>query len=347
MQRSAKVRNEGGRREFEERSRPVRLIIRKETSTTMALTKTSQKFNASISAFTIGTGDKAVTMGGENVLPFYTFDAPIENAPKIGAEISDRGMENNVAGIRDYYAGCADFTELAAKASAIPGVDFIAFALDAADPNGENRSVEECVEECKQVAEGTDLPIVIIGCKGIEKNEQLFDKIADALSGKNVLLMSAKEENYKTIAASAGLAYNQKIGAESAVDINLAKQLNVIISQMGVKPQSIAMNVGAAAAGYGFEYVVSTMERVKMAALAQNDNMLQMPIVTPVADEVWNVKEAVVSDEDIPEWGPQEERGIDMEVVTASACLASGSNAVILRHPASIAAISQMIRELV
>ena len=313
----------------------------------MALAKTSQKFNSSISAFTIGTDDKTVTLGGENVLPFYTFDAPIENAPKIGAEISDLGMEKNVPGIRDYYAGAKDFSELAAKAAAIPGVDFVAFSLDAADPNGENRSVEECVEECRQVAAGTDLPLVIIGCKGAEKNEALFDKIADALSGRNVLLMSAKEENYKTIAASAGLAYNQKIGAESAVDINLAKQLNVVISQMGVKPQSIAMNVGVAAAGYGFEYVVSTMERVKMAALSQNDNMLQMPIVTPVASETWNVKEAIVSEEDIPEWGPQEERGIDMEIVTASACLASGSNAVILRHPASIAAISEMIRELV
>ena len=313
----------------------------------MALTKTSQKFNSSISAFTIGTGDKTVTLGGENVLPFYTFDAPIENAPKVGAEISDLGMENNVPGIRDYYAGAKDFSELAAKAAAIPGVDFIAFSLDASDPNGENRSVEECVEECRQVAAGTDLPLVIIGCKNAEKNEALFDKVADALVGKNVLLMSAKEENYKTIAASAGLAYSQKIGAESAVDINLAKQLNVVISQMGVKPQSIAMNVGTAAAGYGFEYVVSTMERVKMAALSQNDNMLQMPIVTPVASETWNVKESIVSEEDIPEWGEREERGIDMEIVTASACLASGSNAVILRHPASIAAISEMIRELV
>ena len=313
----------------------------------MALTKTSQKFNSSISAFTIGTGDKTVTLGGENVLPFYTFDAPIENAPKVGAETSDLGMENNVPGIRDYYAGAKDFSELAAKAAAIPGVDFIAFSLDASDPNGENRSVEECVEECRQVAAGTDLPLVIIGCKNAEKNEALFDKVADALVGKNVLLMSAKEENYKTIAASAGLAYSQKIGAESAVDINLAKQLNVVISQMGVKPQSIAMNVGTAAAGYGFEYVVSTMERVKMAALSQNDNMLQMPIVTPVASETWNVKESIVSEEDIPEWGEREERGIDMEIVTASACLASGSNAVILRHPASIAAISEMIRELV
>ncbi len=313
----------------------------------MAMTKTTQKFNSSINKLVIGTGDKAITLGGENVLPFYTFDAPIENPPRIGAEISDLGMANNVPGIRDYYAGADTPAALAQKAAAIPGVDFIAFSLDSADPNGVNRSAEECAEECRQVAEATDLPLVIIGCKNAEKNEVLFDKVADALAGKNVLLLSAKEENYKTIAASAGLAYNQKIGAESAVDINLAKQLNVVISQMGVKGESIAMNVGAAAAGYGFEYVVSTMERVKLAALQQNDNMLQMPIVTPVASEAWNVKEALVSEEDIPEWGSQEERGIDMEVVTASACLASGSNAVILRHPASIAAISEMIRELV
>ena len=313
----------------------------------MALKSTSQKFNAAINKLVIGTGDKALTLGGENVLPFYTFDAPIENAPRIGVEISDLGMENNVPGIRDYYAGAEDFTALAAKAAAIPGAEFVAFSLDAADPNGLDRSVEECVEECRQVAAGTDLPLVIIGCKGTEKNEALFDKIADALSGRNVLFLAAKEENYKTIAASAGLAYGQKIGAESAVDINLAKQLNVVISQMGIKGESIAMNVGTAAAGYGFEYVVSTMERVKMAALSQNDNMLQMPIVTPVASETWNVKESIVSDEDIPEWGPREERGIDMEVVTAAACLASGSNAVILRHPASVAAISAMIHELV
>ena len=313
----------------------------------MAIAKTSQKFNASINTFVLGTGEKAITLGGENVLPFYTFDAPIQNAPKIGVEISDLGMENNVSGIRDYYAGAETLAELAKKAAEMPGADFIAISLDSADPNGVNRSAEECAEECRKAAEATDMPLVIIGCKNAEKNEVLFDKVAGALSGRNVLLMSAKEENYKTIAASAGLAYNQKIGAESAVDINLAKQLNVLISQMGVKGENVAMNVGAAAAGYGFEYVVSTMERVKMAALSQNDNMLQMPIITPVADETWNVKEAIVSEEEIPEWGPREERGIDMEIVTASACLASGSNAVILRHPASVAAVSELIRELV
>ena len=312
----------------------------------MANSKASQKFNSAINVFTLGTGEKAIKLGGENVLPFYTFDAPIENAPKVGVEFSDLGMANNVAGIADFYAGADTPAAMAQKAASMEGADFIAFSLDAADPNGENRSVEDCVAECKAVAEATDMPLVIIGCKRLEKNAALFEKIADALVGKNVLFLSAKEENYKTVAASAGLAYNQKIGAESAVDINLAKQLNVVISQMGVKEDSIAMNVGTAAAGYGFEYVVSTMERVKMAALDQNDNMLKMPIITPIASETWNVKESIVSEEDIPEWGPVEERGIDMEIVTASAALASGSNAVILRHPTSVSVIAKMINEL-
>lgn len=161
------------------------------------------------------------------------------------------------------------------------------------------------------------------------------------------MLLAAKEENYKTVGAAAGLAYKQIVGAESAVDINLAKQLNVLIGQLGVNSKSIVMNVGTAAAGYGFEYVVSTMDRIKAAALSQNDANLQMPIVTPVASETWSVKEAMASEADVPEWGDQEARGIDMEVETAMAVIASGSNAVILKHPTSIATITNLVKELV
>ena len=118
------------------------------------------------------------------------------------------------------------------------------------------------------------------------------------------------------------------------------------MTQLGVDPKSIVMNVGSAAAGYGFEYVVSTMQRVKAAALGQNDNTLQMPIITPVASEVWGVKEAVASEADMPEWGDAEKRGVDMEIETAAAVLAAGSNAVILKHPTAIATISKMIKEL-
>ena len=313
----------------------------------MPFTGKSGKFNAAIRTVEIGTGDKAVKLGGENVLPFYTFDAPIENAPKIGVLITDMGLENEVAGIKDYYAGATTFAEIAKKAEEMPGADFVVLRFEGADPNGENRSVEDCVAIAKEVGDAITAPLVIEGCKNVEKDAELFSKVAEALQGKNVLILSAREENYKAVAAAAGLAYGQKVGAESAVDINLAKQLNVLIGQLGVDKATVVFNVGSEAAGYGFEYVVSTMQRVKAAALAQGDVQLQMPIMTPVADEAWNVKEAMASEADMPEWGSQEERGIDMEVETAAAVLASGSNAVILKHPTSVATISKLIKALV
>ena len=312
----------------------------------MPFNQKPQKFNANINTVEIGCGDKAIKLGGECTFPFYTFDAPTENAPKVGVEISDMGLIN-VPGIQEYYAGAATMAEIAKKAEAMEGADFVCLRLEGGDPNGADKSIEELIAVVKEVGEAVSCPLVVEGCKNVEKDSELLPKVAEALQGKNVLVLSAREEDYKAVGAAAGLAYNQKVGAESAVDINLAKQLNVVTTQLGVKAQDIVMNVGSAAVGYGFEYVVSTMDRIKGAALSQNDNMLKMPIITPVADETWGVKEAMASEEDMPEWGPLEERGISMEVQTAAAVLASGSDAVILRHPKSVATISKMIKELV
>ena len=226
------------------------------------------------------------------------------------------------------------------------GADFVALIHEGGDPNGVNKSVDELIAVVKDVADSIDTPLVVEGCKNVEKDAELLPKVAEALQGRNVLILSEKEENYKAIGAAAGLAYDQIVGAESAVDINLAKQLNVVTTQLGVNAQKIVMNIGSAAAGYGYEYVVSTMDRIKGAALSQNDNMLQMPIITPVSAETWGVKEATASEADMPEWGPEEERGIDMEVMTAAADLAAGSDAVILRHPEAVATISRMIKAL-
>lgn len=306
----------------------------------------SGKFNASIGTVEVGCGEKAIKIGGENVLPFYTFDAPIENSPKVGVMISDLGLENEPAGVKAYYEGCTTMADIAKKAAEMPGADFVCLKLEGADPNGEDKSVEDCMAVVKEVVDAIDAPLVIAGCKNVAKDAELLTKASEVAQGRNVIILAAKEEDYKGIGAAAGLAYNQKVGAESAVDTNLAKQLNVLISQLGVAPANIVMNVGTAAVGYGFEYVVSTMDRIKAAALSQDDKQLQMPIITPVADEAWNVKEAMASEEDMPEWGAQEARGVGMEVSTAASVLASGSNAVILKHPTSVATISKMIKEL-
>ena len=307
----------------------------------------SGKFNANINTVTIGTGDKAIKIGGENVLPFYSFDAAIENAPKVGIEITDFAMEHEPECVKKYYEGCTTAADMAKKASEFEGVDFLSFRMEGGDPNGANKSTEELIAQLKEVAAATDLPLVVCGCKNVEKDAELLAKAAEALQGKNAVILAAKEENYKTVGAAAGLAYNQIVGAESSVDINLAKQLNVLMTQLGVNAASVVMNVGTAAAGYGYEYVASTMQRIKAAALSQNDAQLQMPIITPVASETWSTKEATQAEADSPEWGDQERRGIDMEVETAAADLACGSNAVILKHPVSVATVSKLIKELV
>ena len=313
----------------------------------MSFVPKKQTYNARINEVVLGVGEKAVTIGGQNVLAFHTFDAEIANAPKIGVELTDAGMGMcTMPGEQKFYEGCATVADMAKRAAAMEGASFICLHLEGADPNGENKSVDECVALAKSVADATDMPLVIMGCKNIEKDTELFNKIAEALSGKNILVLSARDENYKAIGAGAGLAYGQKVGAESAVDINLAKQLNTVMTQLGVNAQSIVMNIGSAAAGYGFEYVASTLDRVKDAALSQSDAMLQMPIITPVSADTWGVKESIMPEADMPEWGSQEERGIEMEIVTAAAVLASGSDAVIVLHPASAKTISAFVAAL-
>jgi len=313
----------------------------------MAFKQEPQKFNAKINTLTVGSGAKEIALGGENVQPFYTFDAPIENRPRIGVAISDTGYYKGIPGIDAFYAGSETALDAAKKAAAMPGADFLVISLDGAHPDSGDKSAEDCAALVKEIADAVDIPIAVEGCKNIEKDAKVFEKVSEAVQGKNVLILSAREDNYKTVGAAAGLAYAQNVGAESAVDINLAKQLNVLISQMGVKPEKMAMNLGSAAAGYGFEYVASTIDRVKAAALAQNDTMLQMPIITPVYADTWSVKEAVASEEDYPEWGSAEVRGVNIEVATAAACLAAGSNAVILRHPDSVATVSALIDALI
>ena len=313
----------------------------------MSFIPKTQPYSGKINAVTLGTGDKAIVIGGQNVLPFYTFDAAIEHAPKIGIEISDAAENWDVPGLVEFYAGCTTMAERAKRAETMEGADFICLNFESADPNGADRSVADCVADAKAVAEAVSMPIVIMGCKNMEKDGELFSKISEALQGKNILVMSAKNEDYKTVGASVALAYGQKVGAETADDINLAKQLNIMLKGLSIAPENIIMNIGTAAVGYGYEYVASTLDRVRAAALAQADADLQMPIIAPVSTDTWGVKESSASEEDEPAWGSREERGIAMEISTAAADLTGGADAVIMRHPAAVATIKKFINELV
>ena len=313
----------------------------------MAFTPKTAPYSGRVNAVTLGTGDNAIVIGGQNVLPFYTFDAPIENAPKIGVEVSDLAASWDIPSLKEFYAGCETMADYAKKAETIEGADFICLNFVGADPNGANRSVADCVADAKAVAEVVTKPIVVMGCKNMEKDGELLAAIAEALAGKNVLFMSAKNENYKTVGASVALANGQKLGAETADDINLAKQLNIMLKGLNVNPASVVMDIGTAAVGYGYEYAASTFDRIRLAALAQGDADLQMPILAAVCNDTWGVKESSASEEDEPAWGCREERAISMEVATAAADLTGGADAVVLRHPASVATVKKFICELI
>ena len=313
----------------------------------MSFTPKTAPYSGKINAVTLGTGDNAIVIGGQNVLPFYTFDAPIENAPKVGVEVSDLASAWEWAGLKEFYAGCTTMADYAKKAESIEGCDFICLNFVGADPNGANRSVADCVADAKAVAEVVTKPIVVMGCKNLERDGELLAALAEALAGKNALFMSAKNENYKTVGASVALASGQKLGAETADDINLAKQLNIMLKGLNVDPASVVMDIGTAAVGYGYEYAASTFDRIRLAALAQGDNDLQMPILAAVCNDTWGVKESTASEADEPAWGCMEERAISMEVATAAADLTGGADAVVLRHPESVATIKKFIAELI
>ena len=313
----------------------------------MAFTPKTAPFSGKINAVTLGTGDNAIVIGGQNVLPFYTFDGAIENAPKVGLEVSDLASQWEVASLKEFYAGCTTMADFAQKAASVEGVDFICLNFVGADPNGADRSVADCVADAKAVAEVVTKPIVVMGCKNLEKDGELLGALAEALTGKNALIMSAKNENYKTVGASVALASNQKLGAETADDINLAKQLNIMLKGLNVNPEAIVMDIGTAAVGYGYEYAASTFDRIRLAALSQGDADLQMPILAAVCNDTWGVKESTATEEDEPAWGCVEERAISMEIATATADLVGGADAVVLRHPASVATIKKFMTELI
>ncbi|GAA0710467.1 acetyl-CoA decarbonylase/synthase complex subunit delta [Paraclostridium ghonii] len=313
----------------------------------MAFKMSVQKYSGKISEVEIGSGERAIKIGGENILPFYNFDGQQVNTQKIGVEMLDVYPENWTDEVKNLYKDVADDSVKWAKhieENIEP--DFICLRLEGADPNGLDKTPEECAELAKEIVSNISLPVVIAGCGNHEKDTKVFEKVAQAVDGYNCLFMSATEENYKGVGAAAGMAYNHKVGAESSVDINLAKQLNVLLTQLGVKQENIVMNVGCSAVGYGYEYVASTMDRIRLAALGQNDKTLQMPIITPVCFESWNVKESVASIEDEPAWGCKEARGISIEISTAASALAGGANAVVLRHPKSVETIKTLVSEL-
>ena len=305
-----------------------------------------ESYSGKVLSVDFGKGDKALIVGGENCLPFLSFEGELPNRPVIAYEIQDTAPEDWPDTVKKVYKDVSSDpvtwakhcqNELKAKA--------VALRLVSTHPDRENRSAEDAAKTIKEVLSAIDIPLIILGSNHIEKDASVLVAAAEAASGNNCIIGKAQEGNYKTIVAAA-LAHNHKLIAMSELDINLAKQLNILITQMGFDKEKLITDPMCSALGYGLEYTYSVMERIRLAGLLQNDATMQPPILGDVGMYVWKVKETVASEADVPEWGTLEERGIAWEAMTAVAMIISGTNLLIMRHPKAIETVEKTVAEL-
>jgi len=296
-----------------------------------------QPYSGKIGETSVGTGAAAVTLGGEDSYPFYLFEGSMPNPPKIAMEVwdYDPSEEWPAAAVEPFKDVISSPEAWAKKCVDEYGADIIVLQLKSTDPNGMDRDPEEAAEVAKKVADAIDVPLVMWGTANNQKDEEVLKKISESCEGKNLALAPVEEGNHKGVGASA-LGYAQTIVASSPIDVNLAKQLNILLGNLGVQGDKIVVDPTTGGLGYGLEYSYSVMERIMMAALTQEDDKLQVPMINNVGNEVWKSKEAGQTIEEAPTLGDAERRAILMEAVSAVCYLLGGSNVVILRHPESV-----------
>lgn len=313
----------------------------------MAYVIPKETYSGKVLGVDFGKDDNILKIGGENALPFLSFEGEIPNRPVIAYEVQDtvpeewpETVKNQYKDVSDNAVNWARYCQNELKAQAI------ALRLLSTHPDRENRSPEDVAKMVKEILSAINVPLIILGSNHVEKDALVLVAAAEAASGYNCIIGKAQEGNYKTIVAAA-LAHNHKLIAMSELDINLAKQLNILITQMGFDKEKLMTDPMCSALGYGLEYTYSVMERIRIAALLQNDATMQPPVVGDVGMYVWKIKEVSAKESDIPEWGVLEDRGIAWEAVTATAMIIAGTNLLIMRHPKAIETVRKVIEELI
>lgn len=291
-----------------------------------------------------GTRTKAVAVGGEKTLPFLDFEAPMPNPPRIAVEIVDRKPKDWSPVLLETWGDVINDVAEWAKAVEKLDADLIVLRISLTNAEGKETSGQEARSAVRRVLEATGLPLIVFGPGQMEKDIEILVAVAEEASGERIVLGVCDDKNYKTISAAA-LAHGHLVDARTAMDVNLAKQLNILIHDVGLPLDRVLMDPTTAALGYGVEYGYSAMERLRLAAL-QGDSMTQQPMLVTPGEEAWRMKEAKVGD-DVPEaWGDWEERAVAWETLTASTLIHSGANIVVLRHPESVRRIRGMINKL-
>jgi acetyl-CoA decarbonylase/synthase complex subunit delta len=295
-----------------------------------------ESYAGSVMEVTLGKGAKAVTVGGESCYPFYQFEGKMPHKPRIAMEIWDMAPEDwPETALAPFKDVVGDAAKWAKKCVDDFGAEMIVLQLKSIDPNGQNASAADASATVKKVLGAIDVPLIVWGSANVEKDEEVLKKISEDFQGKNLILGPVEDKNHKGIGASA-MAYGHTLISSSPIDVNLAKQVNILLENLGVPMEKVIIDPTTGGLGYGMEYSYSVMERLRMAALAQGDDKLQLPIINNLGNEVWKCKEAKQSAKDAPTLGDPEKRGILMETVAAVTYLLSGGDVLIMRHPEAI-----------
>jgi acetyl-CoA decarbonylase/synthase complex subunit delta len=291
-----------------------------------------------------GTRTKKVTVGGESTLPFLTFEGSIPHPPAVALEVQDRYPADWSAVLREVWGETLRDPAAWAKKAEESGADLIALKLMSAHPEGDNTDAAHAVATVKAVLAATGLPLIVYGPGQADKDNEVLVAVAEAAKGERIALGNCEDKNYRTLVAAA-LAHGHLVVAKTPIDVNLAKQLNILISDMRLDLDRILMDSTTGALGYGVEYSYSVMERLRIAALS-GDGMTQMPLVSTTGEEAWRAKESKVGEGVPAAWGDWKVRSVNWEVLTASALIQAGADLVVLRHPESVKWVQKAIAEL-
>lgn len=302
-----------------------------------------ESYTGGIKNISIGAGEKAVIVGGETCYPFYQFEGDMPNKPKIAMEVWDMEPDDWPESALSHFKDVAsDPVAWAKKCVDEYGAEIIVLQLKSTDPNGKDATPEEAAAMVKKVLAAIDVPLIVWGTANVQKDEEVLKKIAEECQDATLTIGPVEDKNHKGIGASA-MGYGHTVIASSPIDVNLAKQVNILLENLGVPSDRIMIDPTTGGLGYGLEYSYSVMERIRMAALTQGDEKLQLPIINNLGNEIWKCKEAKLTAEEAPAMGDPEKRGVLMEAVGAVSYLLSGSDILIMRHPEAIRLVKSFI----
>ncbi len=291
-----------------------------------------------------GTRTQTLTIGGETTLPFLHFEGSIPHRPALAIEIRDRKPDDWSPILMETWGEAMESPAAWAKAAEEAGADLIYLVLSLTTADGEENTPENARRVVREVLDATGLPLAVAGPGQADIDNELIVPVAEEAEGERILLGICEEGNYRTIVAAA-LANNHLVQSKTPMDVNLSKQLVILISDMGIPLERIVMDPTTGALGYGIEYGYSVMERLRLAAL-QGDSMTQQPMLVDPGAEAWKVKESKVG-EGVPEsWGDWQNRALEWEALTASSLVQSGADILILRHPDTLKRVKAMIDAL-